>query len=332
MGRSPKKVTEESNKDNSTEKEDEISQEIYSKYKGFLASIMANKVHLNSNLAQINPSASATAQEDYLIRFLDLLEENKNELELSMSKKKLFNFNDRRVTQKNKSSEILVRNMLANQPLISTKSLMPDTFFSNLFTCAFLDQEPAFNLIFTLVNDRIYQIFDEFSTRVFKNFDRIKKEMLDPDKMKATLEASNKIEQSEMVKALLDSAPSTLQEAVQFARAVPGLSDINSVDFNKITHDKIFDYTYIVNSIFAIDGEFYSYVTEDTIYTRFWMNKFRSKIVIDKLFEFFALFTPLRLTKKETALLVAQIFTRPGKICFPMVLLGKFKIQLAVVF
>jgi hypothetical protein len=293
-----------------------ISHHVIENYSKFL--------HLDFNEKSLIWTASLSSNSDtlnlerydYLTRFLKLVEDNKAELETALAKKKHFNFKDRRVSLKNKSSEILVKNMLSEQPLISTLSLMPDTFFSNLFASAFLSQEPAFNLIFTLLNDRIYQVFNESSARIYKLFERVEKELENPEEMKARIEANNRLDYNYFVETLFKVSSVILPQIFNFYKELPGINKLNSADFTQITETKFSDFYFIVYSILFIDGENYNYVTDDVIYSRFWMSTIRSKEIVDEVFEFVDIFNPLKLSKREKALLVTCIFTQPGIVFF----------------
>jgi hypothetical protein len=104
-----------------------------------------------------DPSCSLNnyESENFLLRFINLLEENKANLDAMMAKKRPFILNNRKISHKNKSSEILVKNILDTQESMASlkaNSLIPNMFFSNLFTTAFLTNEPAYGAIFSLVS------------------------------------------------------------------------------------------------------------------------------------------------------------------------------------
>jgi hypothetical protein len=259
-----------------------------------------------------SPSTSFVEKEDYLWRFFTLLEDNRAELEQVIAKKKQFSFNDRRVTVRNKSSEILVKSMIVDHPMLTTSSLMPDTFFSNLFTTAFMNQEPAFNLVFSMLNDRVYQIFNECSARVDTTLERVELELKNPDELKVKIEANNSLDSSFFLETVIRASAALINEIIHFTKDLPGLNKLNQNDFVKITESKVIDYYYIVNSVLFINGESYYYITDSLIYTRFWMNTIRPQPAVDKLFEFAELLVSLRLTKREKALLLAQVLTQPG--------------------
>jgi hypothetical protein len=258
-------------------------------------------------------NAAYVEKEDYLWRFFTLLEDNRAELEQVIAKKKPFSFNDRRVTVRNKSSEILVKSMIVDHPMLTTSSLMPDTFFSNLFTTAFMNQEPAFNLIFTLLNDKVYQIFNESTALVQTTFERLELELKNPEQLKAKVEANNNLD-IEFVKEMLVKASGTVfKELIDFAKCLPGLNNLEQKDFVRITESRVVEFCTFVNSILYFEGEFYNFF-DNLIYTKHWMSVIRSPITAEKCVEFWECYTTLNLSKRERALLSAQILTQQGKL------------------
>jgi hypothetical protein len=294
----------------------DLGQHVFQDYSKFLHFDQSKKSLIWTASINSSPTGglSSFEKEDFLLRFINLLEENRAELEPSIAKKKQFTFRDRRVTAKNKSSEILVKNMLAEQPLISTSSLMAETFFSNLFSSAFMNKEPAFNLIFTLLNDRIYQIFSECSSRAYRTLERVNQELQHLAEMRVRIEANNSLDYSDFIDALVRASPTLLKEAECFYKELPGLNKLNVADFSKITQAKMLDYYFIINSVLFIDGESYFYISGDIIYTRFWMSLIRPQEFVDGVFDFMSAFNVLKLSKREKALLIAHILTQPGKL------------------
>ena len=248
------------------------------------------------------------SEEDYIFKFFNLIEENKANFDL-MNKKRPFFFNNRRIINKNKSSEILVKNILGHQTSLKASDLLPNTFYSNLFISAFLPCEPSYQVIFSLLNDKIYQIFNENTVITYRNFEKLIKELEDPELMREKIEKNNLINPSDLVNNLLSAMPVALQEAIKFGKEIPGLNELNASDFAEIINTKIFDFFMIVNSVMFINGESYLYLPNDMMYTRNWMNMIRTKEVADPLFEFMDIFNKLNLTKKEKGLLIALDFT-----------------------
>jgi hypothetical protein len=323
MGRSAKKkafngrpsaddLREEFQEDEEIEDDINLTEKVFDSYSKFILSDSSERSLIWKASINFNPASSFLEREDFLFKFIRLLEENRVELESAFAKKKHFTFKKKRVSLKNKSSEILVKNMLSEQSLISTNSLMTDTFFSNLFASAFLSQEPAFNLIFTLLNDRMYQVFNECSSRVYTTLDRIEKELHNPDEMKHRIEENNKLEYNFFVGTLITVVPGLLREAEYYYKQIPGFNKLNVDDFTKIIESKMLDYYFVVNSALFIGDESYYYISDQVIYTRFWMNSFRPKEFVDIVFDFMAVFNPLKLSKREKALLIAYILSQSG--------------------
>ncbi len=100
--------------------------------------------------------------ENFLLRFINLVEENRVNLEAMTTKKRPFVLNNRKIGHKSKSSEILVKNILDSQQSMTSlkaNTLLPNMLFSNLFTSAFLSNEPAYGAIFSLVSVFIFIFF-----------------------------------------------------------------------------------------------------------------------------------------------------------------------------
>lgn len=276
--------------------------------------------------------------QDYLTKFFNLIQENKkgfannptnnsssgpvgtasspssqnvnsSPVSVGGNKKRPLIFNNRRINSKNKSSEILVKNIMGNQNAIKASSLLPNTFLSNLFTTAFLPCEPAYLVIFSLLNDKIYQIFVENTMKTYKMYEKVMLELQNPEHINMMIQRSNKMNPNVFAQKFLATMPDALQQAIKFVKELPGLNELNSTDFALIVNKKLFDYFIIINSILFVNGESYLYLDEDTLYTRFWMNSIRPKPVVDLLFEFIELFNSLNLTKKEKGLLIALVFT-----------------------
>ena len=258
--------------------------------------------------------------EDNLRKFFNLIQGNKINLDhhletLSIgSGCSVTNQSNQGWNGKNRTSEILVKNILGTHThALKALDLLPNTFFSDLFTKAFTPSEPAYQVIFSLLNDKVYQIFNEHTMSTYKKFERIKREMEHPERMRELIEKNNHRSMREVFKTLLKTLPDALQHAIAFGKDLPGLNELNSADFAVIINKKMFDFFMIVNSVLFIGGESYMYIgDEDIIYTRYWMNTLRPKQIVDPVFTFMKLFNSLFLTYKEKALLIALLFTVPS--------------------
>jgi hypothetical protein len=256
--------------------------------------------------------------DDCLLKFFALLQENKISLDIiEMNKKKQQQQKKRLLNGENKVSSpdvLALKNILGTQSSFNPDSLIPYTFYSNLFTTTIAPCDRSNQPIFSLLNDKIYQIYNENTEAIYVLHEKVRREMElnNGSKLRAFISANNKRSTSDIITALLRILPNALQLAVGFGKHLPGLNELNAADFSLIIEKKIFDYFMISNSILFIDGESYMYITEDVVYTRYWQNMLRTKEVVDPLFEFMAVFNPLNLTKKEKALLIALIFTMPA--------------------
>jgi hypothetical protein len=257
-------------------------------------------------------SNAALETDDYIFKFFELIEFHKDDFE-KLNKKRPFVLNNRKIAFKNKSSEILVKNILNGQLSIKATDLLPNTFYSNLFISAFLPCEPSCQVIFSLLNDKIYQIYLEHSEETYKAYDRVRKNLEDYDRFEQVIKLNNRSNPDDVVNSIFESMPLVVESAIKFGKEVPGLNELNSKDFANIVNLKIFDFFMIINSILFINDESYLSLLNGYMYTRFWMNSIKGKHIVDDLFEFMEIFNSLNLTKKEKGLLIALIFTMSGK-------------------
>ncbi len=230
----------------------------------------------------------------YLLTFLGLVEKKLASSQKSNSP----NTNDRRNIKPIKLNDLL--NEVFHAPSVISGSFEPDG--------------PVYKSIFSLLNERIMQTYCNCTTRSYEMYDKLIKELNeDKEAVNARIARNNAQDASLVLKELLSAMPYGLEMAVKFGKETPGMSQLNSSDYSKIIHAKHYDYFMIISSMLFIDGESYMFLTENAAYTRYWMLAVKKKIEVDLLFEFTEILNSLLMTKTEKALLIAVIFTMPGK-------------------
>lgn len=176
---------------------------------------------------------------------------------------------------------------------------------------SFLLYDSNYLLISSLLNDKIYQVYNEHTKSINFYYERAK-EMCENPKLSAESSGQQADLTIEKVwSSLVESIPGFVKTVIAFAKEVPGFNDLNQRDFANIINNKLFDFFIISNAILFINGESYLYLPGNIRYTRHWMNRIKTPQITDKLFEFVAEFNELFLTSKEKALLIVLLFTMP---------------------
>lgn len=254
------------------------------------------------NSLYLNPQMKAS-NEDWLSKFLRVAttervifdEQNK------MILKSEQNLND------SSSVKHILSNLLQVHKPFKNSNIIPTTYFSDIFMnlqrC-----DSSYQIISSLLNDKIYQIYNEYLKPVNDAFERAQYLIANNITKYLGHDATTK----EVWDALVESIPDFVKMVISFAKEVPGLNEIEQEDFTVLVNNRLFDFYIIQNAALFINGESYQILSNRILYSRYWMNKIKGKEKTDLLFDFAEDFNRLNLTNKEKALLVALCFTFQG--------------------
>lgn len=210
----------------------------------------------------------------------------------------------------NRETSIIIKNLMSlHKPLRCTGNqfIVPKTNYCNLFMNTFLMFDSNYFLISSLINDKIYQLYNEHTRHISQFYDRARYLI----KNNIRVFDGHDMELEKVWNSLVESIPEFVKLVIKFSKQVPGLNEINESDFATIINNKLFDFFIITNSSLFIDGESYLYLPNNIQYTRSWMNKIKGVEVTDKLFAFVDDFNSLYFSNKEKALLITLLFTMP---------------------
>lgn len=248
-------------------------------------------------------SISIDKNEDYMSKFLRVLETRED-----------FNCNshvhlNNTSLNKTKPTDLFMKNLLDLHKPLKSSNILPKTNYSSMFTTSLNQTEASYHIISSLINDKIYQLYNTHSEDTLVSYERAKKLV---EKGTSVFGENSPDTTLEKVRAnLIQSIPGFVKSVILFAKEVPGLNELNETDFATIINNKLFDFFVIMNSILFINGESYLYLPNNVHYSRYWLNKIKGKATTDALFEFVTELNELGLTNKEKALLIVLVFTMP---------------------
>jgi hypothetical protein len=166
----------------------------------------------------------------------------------------------------------------------------------------------SYNIICSLLNDKIYQLYKETCKPIEDIFEIAKKTIEKGDKLYSGHDAS--IEH--VWNSLVESIPAFVRLVISFAKEVPGLNEVSSHDFAIIINNKLFDFYIITHSMLFINGESYMLLHNGIQYTRSWMNQIAGQEKVNCIFSFTEQFNEIKITIREKALLLPLILTTPS--------------------
>lgn len=165
--------------------------------------------------------------------------------------------------------------------------------------------DDSYQIISSLLSDKIYQIHIEHNDKVVKLQERairlLYQGVQEYDGHDATIK--------EVWEGLLESIPQVVKNLIAFAREIPGLNELTQTDFNLIINNKVFDFFILRHAPLFINGESFMMLPNNIQYTRSWMNQVIGNEMTDDLFSFSTRFNKLGLTTKEMALLYPVVLT-----------------------
>ncbi|RNA00497.1 nuclear receptor subfamily 1 group D member 2, partial [Brachionus plicatilis] len=245
--------------------------------------------------------------EDYMTKFLDLMEIPENMAELGVESVSIVSAHS---TSLAKTSDLFMRNLLELHKPLKTANILPRTNYSSMFTNSFNQNDLSYHIISSLINDKIYQLYNTHSEPTMMVYEKAQR-MIAQGSLGALGNNSAELTLDQVWSSLVQSIPEFVKSVILFFKEVPGLNEINESDFANILNNKLFDFFVIMNSILFIKGESYLHLPNNIHYTRYWMQKIKGKYTTDFLFDFVQEMNDLSMTNKEKALFIVLVFTMP---------------------
>lgn len=164
--------------------------------------------------------------------------------------------------------------------------------------------EPSYKIICSLLNDKIYQIFNE-------NMEKINLDLKNTIHMLESEDQSqfNNASLDEIWSGLIGFVPCMVKLIIVFVKEMPGLNELSPKDFTTIINNRMFDSFILIHSCFFINGESYLRLNNNAHYSRYWMNKVKGKKKTDAVFDFVEQLNALQMTTRERSLLLPLIIT-----------------------
>nr|ASL70614.1 nuclear receptor [Brachionus koreanus] len=256
---------------------------------------------LGSNRTRLQP------YEDYMTKFLDLLEIPENLNDLNIESVSIVSGQSNALV---KTSDLFMRNLLDLHKPLKTANILPRTNYSSMFTTSFNQNDLSYHIISSLINDKIYQLYNTHSEPTMMVYEKAQR-MIAQGNIGALGNNSADLTLDQVWSSLVQSIPEFVKSVILFFKEVPGLNEINEGDFANILNSKLFDFFVVMNSILFIKGESYLHLPNNIHYTRYWMQKIKGKYTTDVLFEFVQELNDLNMTNKEKALFIVLVFTMP---------------------
>nr|ASL70503.1 nuclear receptor [Brachionus rotundiformis] len=245
--------------------------------------------------------------EDYMTKFLDLMEIPENLSDLNIESVSIMSAQSNSLI---KTSDLFMRNLLDLHKPLKTANILPRTNYSSMFTNSFNQNDLSYHIISSLINDKIYQLYNTHSEPTLMVHEKAQR-MIAQGNIGALGNNSPDLTLDQVWSSLVQSIPEFVKSVILFFKEVPGLNEINESDFANILNNKLFDFFVIMNSILFIKGESYLHLPNNIHYTRYWMQKIKGKYTTDVLFEFVQEMNDLNMTNKEKALFIVLVFTMP---------------------
>nr|ASL70537.1 nuclear receptor [Brachionus calyciflorus] len=245
--------------------------------------------------------------EDYMTKFLDVLEIPEDLTDLNADSLSIVS------TQSNslaKTSDLFMKNLLDLHKPLRKANILPRTNYSSMFTTSFNQNDLSYHIISSLINDKIYQLYNTHSEPTLMVYEKAKR-LIAKGNMSILGDNSPDLTLDQVWSSLVQSIPEFVKSVILYFKEVPGLNEINESDFANILNNKLFDFFIIMNSILFIKGESFLHLPNNIHYTRYWMQKIKGKYTTDMLFDFVQELNDLNLTNKEKALFIVLVFTMP---------------------
>jgi len=165
--------------------------------------------------------------------------------------------------------------------------------------------DPSYRVICSLLNDKIYQIYIENTEKTNENL----KKTLEHLETNNHMEGFNAATKQEIWTGLVEFVPGVVRLIVSFVKEMPGLNELTPKDFTCLINNHMFDVYILIHSGFFIKDECFLRLPNKAHYSRYWMNRIKSKKKTDAIFDFVEHLNKLNLTTREKCLLIPLVIT-----------------------
>ena len=256
-----------------------------------------NPAKVNAESEDISQSSDTNNSESDINETRVSLRSHKYEDEIELDKE-LINFTPG-------YKHISIYELLKMHKPLRSANIIANCYHSNNSNTSCSKLDDSYQIISSLLSDKIYQIHIEHNDKVVKLQERairlLYQGVQEYDGHDATIK--------EVWEGLLESIPQVVKNLIAFAREIPGLNELSQVDFNLIINNKVFDFFILRHAPLFINGESFMMLPNNIQYTRKWMNQVIGQEMADDLFNFSTRFNKLGLTTKEMALLYPLVLT-----------------------
>lgn len=212
-----------------------------------------------------------------------------------------------------KSTNLAFTNIVNNLSPFNLMNVNINSKFLHMYMCR-THYDPYFQVICSVLNDKIYQLYNEHVSKPNVIYYKLQKVL----KQKAA-DGENYVQDPDFPldngsleliwNGLIESLPEYVQSTFYFCKEMPGINELTQKDFSAILNNKLFEMFIIIHSKYFIDGESYLRLSNDTHYSRYWMNKVKGKKKTDATFELAEMLNEAQMTEKERALLLPLMMT-----------------------
>ena len=209
------------------------------------------------------------------------------------------------------SKTINADNFVQSVELFDESSLKIRRHYSRFqlpFTCRPPIGDYDSSLFMSLINDKLYQLFNEKQDYVEVCHQRalaiIRLGTRQLDGQDAAIH--------EVWEGLMNSLRHIIKRFIQYSKELPGFSNIAHRDFFRMANKRIYGYMLLKKSLLFINGEYYWRMPNGIHYSKGMMVKIIGSEVTEKLFSFEDELSRLQLTRKELALTIPIVLSQPG--------------------
>jgi len=97
---------------------------------------------------------------------------------------------------------------------------------------------------------------------------------------------------------------------LDFINQLPGLKDLSDNDFGFIVRNKIFDFFLLHHAPLFFKNDCFLFLENNIQYSKKWMDQITGKKFADELFRFCREWNKLKLTLKESTLVIPAVITK----------------------
>ena len=164
----------------------------------------------------------------------------------------------------------------------------------------------------SLLNDKVYQVHNQQHISIAQFHQRalaiIHAGVIDFQGHDATTK--------ELWQGLMHALANTIKLFIRYCKELPGFSQISSRDLGRMVKLRLYDYCALKNFVLYINGEHFLFLPNGIQLSRSLMLKTLGSFVTAALFDFSNELNGMDMTRKELALTIPYILTRPGLFSF----------------